>query len=405
MDVRILKGRFTGQVKVYTYNLKERVSHMETNLEKIMGCLYGGAVGDALGYPIEFRRAEEIFAIYGEKGISSYELFHGKALISDDTQMTLFTANGLLVGYTRLCLRGIMGPWQSYIESAYKDWLKTQNDSYCSEIPYCSSWLLNCKELYSNRAPGNTCLSALCSKECGSIDNRINNSKGCGGIMRIAPIGLYLPRHINSIRKIDVIGAEAAAITHGHPLGFIPAAALTHIIARCVISEDSLELIVKEAIQTAAELFRYEKHIEEFTAIMDRAIRFANEEMEDMTAIRELGEGWVAEETLAIAVYCALKYQKDFEKGVVASVNHDGDSDSTGAVTGNILGAYLGIDSIPNKFIEPLELKDVIGELAVDMYEDCKMSEYGNYRDEKWMQKYVTGQYDGRRQENTNGNE
>lgn len=369
---------------------------MGTYLEKIKGCLYGGAVGDALGYPIEFRKAEEIFAIYGEKGISSYELFHGKALISDDTQMTLFTANGLLVGYTRQCLRGIMGPWQSYIELAYKDWLITQENSYPSETSYCRSWLLNCEEFYINRAPGNTCLLALRGKECGSLDNRINSSKGCGGVMRIAPIGLYLPRHIKSIPEIDMVGAEAAAITHGHPLGFIPAAALTHIIARCVTSEDSLELIVKEAIETVSDLFRQERHIEEFTAIMDNAIWLANEDMEDLTAIRELGEGWVAEETLAIAVYCALKYQKDFERGIMAAVNHDGDSDSTGAVTGNILGAYLSLDKIPDKFIQPLELKDVIEELAVDMYEDCKMSEYSSYRDEKWHQKYVTGQYYGR---------
>ena len=81
----------------------------EDILDKYRGCLFGGAVGDALGYPIEFRNAEEIFTIYGENGIQDYELFHGKAYISDDTQMTLFTANGLLEGYTRLYLRGIMG--------------------------------------------------------------------------------------------------------------------------------------------------------------------------------------------------------------------------------------------------------------------------------------------------------
>ena len=82
-------------------------------LSRFRGCLYGGAIGDALGYAVEFRRADEIFQIYGSGGIQEYELFHGKAYISDDTQMTLFTANGLLEGYTRLCLRGIMGAWQA----------------------------------------------------------------------------------------------------------------------------------------------------------------------------------------------------------------------------------------------------------------------------------------------------
>ena len=77
-------------------------------------------------------------------------------------------------------------------------------------------------------------------------------------------------------------------------------------------------------------------------------------------AFKLLGQGWVAEETLAIAVYCALKYSNDFEKGVLTAVNHSGDSDSTGSVTGQILGAYLGFEAIPQKYIEPPDLNDII---------------------------------------------
>ena len=75
----------------------------------------------------------------------------------------------------------------------------------------------------------------------------------------------------------------------------------------------------------------------------------------------------MAEETLAIAIYCALKYKDDFEAAMIAAVNHDGDSDSTGAVTGNILGAAIGMVEIPDKFIENLELKDVIIKMADDL--------------------------------------
>ena len=146
-------------------------------LSKFRGCLYGGAVGDALGYAVEFRSADEIFQIYGSGGIQEYELFHGKAYISDDTQMTLFTANGLLEGYTRLCLRGIMGAWQGYVGLAYKDWLVTQDKSYDFKSPYCTSWLMNVEDMYNRRAPGNTCLSALESETEGSIENPINSSK------------------------------------------------------------------------------------------------------------------------------------------------------------------------------------------------------------------------------------
>ena len=369
------------------------MEHSKQILDKFRGCLYGGAVGDALGYAVEFKSADRIFKMYGEKGIQDYELSAGKALISDDTQMTLFTANGLLLGYTRGCTRGIMGEWQGYVKKAYEDWLVTQNERYNPDLLYSITWLRNVKEMFNLRAPGITCLSALESHERGSVDKPINNSKGCGGVMRVAPVGLYLPKHINNIEEIDKIGAEAAAITHGHPLGYIPAAALVHIIASCVTTDWSLEKIIEDAIATTLELYKDKKHIDEFETIMRKAVLLAKEEMNDLEAIRRIGQGWVAEETLAVAVYCALKYQNDFTKAITASVNHDGDSDSTGAVTGNILGAYLGFEKIPAKYIEPLELKEVIEEISVVLFEDCKMSEYGEYRDEKWERKYCEGSW------------
>ena len=111
-----------------------------------------------------------------------------------------------------------------------------------------------------------------------------------------------------------------------------------------------------------------------------------------MKNIQSLGEGWVAEETLAIAVYCAVKYADDFARGVCASVNHGGDSDSTGAVTGDILGAALGIDAIPKKYTEPLELCGVIEEIANDLYR-CGIMEEEAFRDSAWEKKYVTFEY------------
>ncbi len=94
----------------------------------------------------------------------------------------------------------------------------------------------------------------------------------------------------------------------------------------------------------------------------------AYEDIPDYEAIAQIGEGWVAEETLAIAVYCCAKHFDNFEKALVASVNHGGDSDSTGAVTGNILGAAVGYDAIPTHFKNNLELHDVILHVADDLW-------------------------------------
>ena len=165
------------------------------------------------------------------------------------------------------------------------------------------------------------------------------------------------------------MAAESAHLTHGHELGYIPAAALAHIIAYLVIHEDSnIAEAVNDALNKMQVLYAGAKHLPYFLKLMNKAVKLAGQEIEDFQAIGELGEGWVAEETLAITVYSAIKYQNDFEKAIITSVNHDGDSDSTGSVTGNILGTFLGIDAIPNKFKEKLELKDVILTMADDLY-------------------------------------
>ena len=364
------------------------------DIDKYRGCMLGGAVGDALGYAVEFIDDEHIFRKFGENGITEYELnCNGKAEISDDTQMSLFTANGLLIGTTRGMMRGIMGSYQSYIALCYKDWLKTQTaDELGFEAPEYS-WLNNIPDMNHSRAPGRTCISYLMHNNLGSVNEPKNNSKGCGGGMRVAPIGLYLGGRSVDDTEVDMIGAETAALTHGHDLGFIPAAALVHIINSVSHSNIALIDAVEKAKSAVANEFSNAKHITDMVNLIDKAIALSKEEYNDLDAIRELGQGWVAEETLAIAIYCALKYSDDFEKAIIASVNHSGDSDSTGAVTGNILGAYLGRKSIPDKYLEDLELRDTIIELADDLYNDCQMSEYGEYRDPIWIQKYIEHSY------------
>ena len=90
----------------------------------------------------------------------------------------------------------------------------------------------------------------------------------------------------------------------------------------------------------------------------------AGSDLADSEAIKIIGEGWVGEEALAIAVFCALKHSDDFRKAIIASVNHSGDSDSTGAITGNILGAHLGLSSIPEEWTQKLEIREVIEQVA-----------------------------------------
>lgn len=369
------------------------------DLDKYKGCLIGGAAGDALGYAVEFLDEPGIIEKYGSNGITDYDLANEKALISDDTQMTLFTANGLLLGTTRGRTRGIMGSYPSYIVYCYKEWYRTQTERYPLECEngYHYTWLSHIPELFEWRAPGMTCLSAIESGCCGTMEEPANNSKGCGGVMRVAPIGLYFidNKHYEP-EEVMLIGAQTAALTHGHELGYIPAAALVHII-RCLAQEGSHSVLeaVNESLSWCRVLFSKAKHLRKFEDIMERAIKLSSSGMDDIDAIHALGEGWVAEETLAIAVYCALKYPTDIEKGLIAAVNHKGDSDSTGAVAGNIIGANVGLGGIPQKFVSHLELRDVITEIAEDLYHDCPMqSEYDmDNRSWDWEHKYIENDY------------
>ena len=101
---------------------------------------------------------------------------------------------------------------------------------------------------------------------------------------------------------------------------------------------------------------------------MDLAIELSENTDDDLTNIHRFGKGgWVGEEALAIALYCCLRYPDDFDKAITAAVNHRGDSDSTGAIAGNILGAKLGYSAIGEKWTKDLELRDVILEVAEDL--------------------------------------
>ncbi len=320
----------------------------------------GGAVGDALGWPVEFRRLDEIKKRYGEQGIETLVLNEtGMAEITDDTQMTLFTAEGLLRASTRSNLKGICHI-PTVVYHAYIRWLHTQSIKCKGReeiIENLDGWVSKIKALYARRAPGSSCLSALSSGEMGTIEEPINNSKGCGGVMRVAPVGLMFSK-----KHAFKTGCELAAITHGHPGGYLPAGVHACIIS-CLIEGMELEDAVISAMQ---ELAAYPRN-RECLDLLNKAVELAKDNNPPENALWQLGEGWVGEEAIAIAVYCSLVYKNDFRKAVCLAVNHNGDSDSTGAITGNILGAYLGIEGIPAEWREHVELKDEIITLANDL--------------------------------------
>lgn len=163
--------------------------------DKVRGCLIGGAAGDALGYPVEFMGEMQILTRFGEDGITEYQLSPrtGKALISDDTQMTLFTATGCLAASAQGALSGVEKATYAYVKTHYEDWYWTQVKSFAErkadleamteEERSAHSWLAGEPRLYSRRAPGTTCMGAL-RRQLGQIpfepaNHPANDPKGC----------------------------------------------------------------------------------------------------------------------------------------------------------------------------------------------------------------------------------
>ena len=347
---------------------------MNTLQDRIRGSLIGGAIGDALGYPVEFIYSfGEIQKRYGERGITRLDTRQhwldeteqaGKAVVSDDTQMTLFTANGLLNAKKQ----GISLKYG--ICRAYIEWYLTQIGKKSPKYKDC--WISDVPELNHRRAPGNTCMSSLDDIYRGK--DPMNNSKGCGGVMRIAPIPLYAAvQNRMSIEEADLLAAEAAEITHQHPLGYISAALMSHVIYCLALdiepTRERLERYIMEGVATIRKLYQtYHNDVERMAELAERAIYLLNNEKTDLENIGHLGEGWTGEEALAIALFCAMKHFDCFEDAMIAAVNHGGDSDSTGAVTGNILGAAVGYEAIPQYYKDDLEMHDLILHMADDLY-------------------------------------
>ena len=248
------------------------------------------------------------------------------------------------------------------IRKAYIDWFRTQQPSIYYE-PFTE--LYKDKRLHANRAPGMACMNSLYKGGRGTIERPYNDSKGCGGVMRVAPIGCYFD--LDSNVDVGVLAASASALTHGHELGYIPSCMLGYLIQYLVYSNETLEDSVYLSLHKTNEMFKDKYYIQDFNQIINKAIDLSKQNINDLDAIHILGEGWIAEEALAISIYCALKYSNNFEKAIVASVNHNGDSDSTGAICGNIIGCYLGYKIIPTKYLNDLECSDLLEEISTKL--------------------------------------
>jgi ADP-ribosylglycohydrolase len=335
--------------------------------DRMLGCLLGGAVGDALGRPVEGMSLTEIRAANGPAGVTG---FSGRPEIGEATQLGLLTAQAGVQASIRARARGIGGAYLGLVQSNYLVWMRAQGEAIPDEDLYIGGPALRDPAVTAGRGVGRTTRAALLKAgerkkpgwPLGRVDEPINDSKGCAGTVRAASAGFGYP----DPETVFTRGQGTAALTHGHPSGHLPAGTLAVAVSALVHGA-----ALTDALRTAmAELRKHPGH-EETTAALDTAIGLARSGSPSAVRLEGLGRGFVAPEALAIAVYAALAAEtaggyplEIVPRGLLLAVNHSGDSDSTGAVCGNLLGALHGSRGVPEHWRNAVEAGAVIAELA-----------------------------------------
>lgn len=338
---------------------------------RIVGAMLGGAVGDALGAPATFMDISAIRERYGKAGIFRMASAYGRrGAITDHTRMALFTAEGLILSRVRQEY-GREELAATALYHAYLRWLVTQDLHGQGELvrqhgscAVVDGVLTGYRELFAKRSPCQSCLSALRSGKMGTMERPLNDSRGCSGVTRVAPVGLVCV----DARKAFDLGCASAAITHGHPGGYLAAGFLAALFSH-LASGQSLNEAVAGATGILTGCGGHGKCLQ----AIEKAVEWSHRRQPvTPEVLAALGDGRMAEEALAIGMCAAMAADRDFRQGVLAAVNHSGNSGATAAIAGTILGAGCGVDEIPDEWLAKLELKDLIEETAMDLFDGVK---------------------------------
>jgi ADP-ribosylglycohydrolase len=296
------------------------------DLGKAKGIIYGLAIGDALGYPTEFMSLDHIKAKYGSKGITNLP---DPALYSDDTQMSIAVAETLV--------RAGDKDIESIMEAVRDEFIKWYDSPE------------------NDRAPGKACLIGVRNMKARIPWRRsgVAGSKGCGSAMRVAPIG-YLYQH--DPEKLKEVAYSTGICTHRHPAADAACIGAAYLVKLALDGVSPGRMMAKLFAFTAGISAEFDQAISK----VEKCLAWEEEEK----ALAYLGEGWVGDEALALALYCFLRNSDSYEKVIIRGANTNGDSDSIACIAGSISGAYLGINAIPPKWVKKIEKTEYLDNLA-----------------------------------------
>ncbi|MDT0167514.1 ADP-ribosylglycohydrolase family protein [Pseudarthrobacter sp. BRE9] len=336
---------------------------------RIHGALLGGALGDALGYAVQADSIGAIRQRFGAQGLTGFDPLSGPWPFSDDTQLTLYTVDGL-VEALEWANSGVGADVNACLWLAYLRWLAAQGKDAGPSAPTPQPRWIDRNEVFrQNRHPDQDCVSGLATGEMGTSVRPVNpEAKSAGTVMRSAPFGLIPHIAPDAVYKLS---ADAASLTHGHPSARQSAGIFSLLIHK-LVSGEALRNAAADVTAHAAALPGVAPELpdglEAALRLADKAI-VAPEEL-----VQVLGGGWTAAEALAVALYAVLATLPDdgadaqparhFQDALSLAVNHGGPSDTTGSLAGNILGALYGEDCLPVQWLGALEAPDVVRGMA-----------------------------------------
>ena len=322
---------------------------MDLNESRCTGSIVGLAVGDAIGYPAEFRRRAQILAEIGGDGIQDFIALkdprfsrpfftcpdHPPGTFTDDTQMSIAVAESLLSANS-----GNLDQIMEEMSRRFVAWADASSN---------------------NRAPGGACMQG-----CGNLSRGIPwreagvaDSKGCGSAMRVAPIGLFY----DDLDRVTEVARASALLTHGHPAALDAAAAAALMVAMAVQNATPQQMydeIEKRCCHSSADFSATWRKLPAMLALPPEHVLTKN----------VLGEGWIGEEAVASAMYCFWRSPDDYSSAVLTAINTDGDSDSIGAITGSVMGARLGINAIPLSWRDRVEDSEYLHALGKRLWQN-----------------------------------
>ena len=311
---------------------------MSRHHNQYLGAIIGHAVGDAMGFPTEFSKREELLKNPVLEMIESPDVGQPAGSWSDDTAMEIATIDSFI---HKKCFdyKDIMDRWVKWI----------------SESEYTPTGV--------TFDIGRTCLKAI-KKYCNGTEplrcgSTSINENGNGSLMRILPVALYAyTRNLDDI-SIQRLTDEMSSLTHAHEVSRLGC----YIYVRFIIC--LLKGYTKEEVYKYIQSLDYSSYsldsINLYTRILNAAIK-------DQAIDSIKSTGYIVD-TLECSLWIFMNAM-DYKESIIASTNIGGDTDTIGAIVGSMSGIYYGLESIPSKWLDKLQRKEYLMELT-RKFESC----------------------------------